>query len=132
MKGVVQGSRLHAILNRIVEERHRQDERYGDLNHGLSVADWIALLAEEFGEASKDAVDFRFRQQSLVLLVDELIQVAAVAVQFIEKIHAEDLAEVRFSALERVRLDEALGFGQATSRAPLLLPSSCDEGEAKG
>lgn len=72
------------ILNSIVDERVRQDEKWGEQNH--SHAFWTAILGEEFGEACQevcrlhDIPDYSDTTQ----LKKELIQVAAVAVAWLE------------------------------------------------
>ncbi len=58
-------------------ERKRQDGKWGEQNH--HPLKWLAILAEEFGEASKawlegEGVKYR----------DELVHVAAVALAAIE------------------------------------------------
>ena len=70
------------ILDEIYGERLRQLNKWGEQNHG--VADWILILAEEFGEASKEANEVRFRSKDPSEYRAELIQVAAVAVAAIE------------------------------------------------
>jgi len=88
------------ILKEIKAERERQNQKWGEQNHkGI---EWIAILSEEVGEASKEILDHHFKNpvkntegksvapavadQALRLSCyrKELIQVAAVAVQMIE------------------------------------------------
>jgi len=91
------------ILNEIKKERERQDEKWGEQNHNL--VEWSAILAEEFGEASKEALEYHFASQELnpslpenrkvfrnklKALRIELIQTAAVAVSFIESIERNE------------------------------------------
>lgn len=83
------------ILNEIKEERSAQNEKWGEQNH--NPVEWMAILAEEMGEASKEAVDLHFKnnldralfpkdlqRKRLKNLRQELIQTAAVTVQMIE------------------------------------------------
>lgn len=87
---------MDKIFNEIRFERERQNEKWGEQNH--SPIEWIGILTEEVGEASKEAVDFHFADKkgyvpemvryekwnSSTKYREELIQVAAVAVQMIE------------------------------------------------
>lgn len=81
------------ILFEILQERKKQDAKFGIQNH--SPIEWIAILGEEFGEASKEALEAHFKQknnfgslgkseENLQNLRNELIQVAAVAAAFVE------------------------------------------------
>ena len=76
--------RLLALCNEVIEERDRQDEKWGadrDNSPGL----WITILGEEFGEVCRAVLE-RDRKN----LREELIQVAAVALAM-----AEDLDRSR-------------------------------------
>lgn len=84
------------ILNEVLQERTRQDAKWGIQNH--CPIEWMAILTEEVGEASKGALDHHFRNQSacgneptedlqnrrLSRYRKECIQVAAVAVSMVE------------------------------------------------
>lgn len=87
------------ICTEIVQERNRQNEKWGKQEHNL--VEWMAILTEEVGEASKEAVDSHFRNMvktpegrkpatvedqiaRLHAYRTELIQVMAVAMQMIE------------------------------------------------
>lgn len=72
------------ILEDIRNERARQEGKWGVQNHSLVV--WLAILAEEFGEASMAINEFHFRQGYLEDVRTELIQTAAVAVAMIDYI----------------------------------------------
>lgn len=89
---------IDKIIDEIKAERERQDKKWGVQNH--SPIEWIGILTEEVGEAAKEAVDYHFAKvnhkgsdEKLIELEEgltisnyrqELIQVAAVAVQMIE------------------------------------------------
>lgn len=92
---------MDKILEEIKKERIRQDKKFGKQDH--SPIEWIAILSEEVGEASREAVDHHFeygldelKLSGRKIVIDdiqdnrmrryrkELIQVAAVAVQMIE------------------------------------------------
>jgi len=67
------------IMNLILNERKQQDEKWGEQNH--NVYKWLAILGEEVGEVNKAALEKNEPE-----LIDELIQVSAVAVAMIESI----------------------------------------------
>lgn len=92
-----------SVLNEIEAERQRQDKKWGQQDH--SIIEWMPILMEEVGEASKEAVDFHFQSglqpkdgsfageyitsiqsERLYNIRKELIQVAAVAVAIVESI----------------------------------------------
>jgi NTP pyrophosphatase (non-canonical NTP hydrolase) len=67
-------------LQKVVEERARQDQKWGVQNHGNLF--WLAVLMEEVGELAQAII-----QQSKTDPADaekELVQVAAVAVAWLE------------------------------------------------
>ena len=66
------------VLEEVMEERKRQDELWGEQNHDDRI--WLAILVEEVGEVAND-INERSKK-----LREELIQVAAVAVSWVESI----------------------------------------------
>lgn len=64
-------------------ERVRQDKKWG-FPQTRTIAEWIMILAEEFGEASQEANEVHFRDKETGELEDELIQTAAVIVSMLE------------------------------------------------
>ena len=66
------------VLEEVMEERKRQDELWGEQNHDDGI--WLAILVEEVGEVAND-INERSKE-----LREELIQVAAVAVSWVESI----------------------------------------------
>lgn len=66
------------VLEEVMEERKRQDELWGEQNHDDGI--WLAILVEEVGEVAND-INERSKK-----LREELIQVAAVAVSWVESI----------------------------------------------
>lgn len=69
----------------IIDERKRQDEKWGKSDHSDFV--WNAIMNEEVGEVAHEVLNpARFS------LRDEVVQVAAVAVAWLESIieHEED------------------------------------------
>ena len=73
------------ILLQIKEERVRQDEKWGADRH-LSNFLWLAILTEEVGEVAKETLE------NCTGLRDELIQVAAAAVAWLEDIDTRNEA----------------------------------------
>jgi NTP pyrophosphatase (non-canonical NTP hydrolase) len=72
------------IIEEIKQERIIQDDKFGEQN--WSPIEWIAILAEEVGEAAKEANDYRWNPQKFNRsnYRNELIQVAAVALSMVE------------------------------------------------
>lgn len=81
------------VLNDITIERDKQNEKWGEQNH-LPI-EWMSILMEEVGEASKEVVEAYFNRQegdlfntqrteAMLRFRAEMVQVAAVAVQMIE------------------------------------------------
>ena len=102
------------IYNELEKERLSQNTIWGEQNH--SPLEFMAILMEEVGEASKEAVDFHFcnpvkiqevsggksrlirvdansedQKERLLRYRKELIQVAAVAIQMIESLDRNEL-----------------------------------------
>lgn len=71
------------VLGEVVAERERQNDKWGVQNHDNGW--WTAILVEEVGEAAQAALQARFggryTEDDLRM---ELVQVAAVAVQWVE------------------------------------------------
>lgn len=83
--------KLGGILAEIVDERKRQDARWGQQNH--TPIEWCAILGEEVGEVNRHALQAHFdsaRQGDEYIEAQraqyrkELIEVAAVAVAMAE------------------------------------------------
>ena len=68
------------VVDLLLKERSKQDDKWGEQNH--DIYKWLAILGEEVGEANKSAID-----GDVDGLVEELIQVGAVAVAMIESIY---------------------------------------------
>jgi len=81
------------VLQKVADERIRQDTRWGVQNHGPFA--WLAILVEEVGEAAKAALEgSSFKYQ------DELVEVAAVAVAAIESVNR---GNVEFDSLVKIQ-----------------------------
>ena len=75
--------RQSEIFREVVDERLRQNAKWGDRNNDPDADDnfWLKVLGEEFGEVCKTMLDNDPDE-----LRKELIQVTAVAVAWLEKI----------------------------------------------
>jgi len=88
----VRGRRQRGAVVAIIEEREKQDRKWGQQNHDPVY--WSGILMEELGEVAKEAIEIepfaergqRSKDESLARLRKEVIQLAAVAVAFIEYI----------------------------------------------
>ena len=76
--------RQAGIIDQILYERSMQDEKWGEQNH--NPVEWMSILMEEVGEASKEALENHFNPDTTNLCKyrHEMIQVAAVALSMIE------------------------------------------------
>jgi hypothetical protein len=81
---------LAQVLDLVVRERHRQDQKWGSIDNFDSrpLPNWLAILAEEFGEVAEEVCEIGVHgldtPERRNALRNELIQVAAVAVAMIE------------------------------------------------
>lgn len=71
----------------VLQERERQDSKWGEQNHDPIT--WLAILTEEVGEASAEALSIRFgglmaTENDAANYRAEMVQVAAVALAAIE------------------------------------------------
>ncbi len=83
------GLEMVDILSEVIQERRRQETRWGEQNH--KPVEWCAILGEEVGEVNKAALDAHFKHyykdtDQLADYRKELIQVAAVAVAMIQSL----------------------------------------------
>jgi len=85
------------VTDEVQDERRKQDRKWGKQNH--SPIEWMSILVEEVGEASKEAHEYHFEgkhypadPERLNRLRAELVQVAAVAVAMIESLDRNELA----------------------------------------
>lgn len=77
---------MENIIKEIIEERKRQDRKWGEQNH--KPIEWCVILGEEYGEVCKAALETNFNYDSskgdYSEYREELIQTAAVAIAMIE------------------------------------------------
>lgn len=81
---------MESIFEEIKRERKAQDAKWGEQDH--KPIEWVAILTEEVGEVSKEALENHFKEcyrdvDQLANYRKELVQVAAVAVAMIESLH---------------------------------------------
>lgn len=76
------------IFQAVCRERQRQDSKWDVQNHSDGL--WLAILAEEFGEAAKEANETHFRAKSAHDLEAELVQVMAVCKAWLECIERRE------------------------------------------
>lgn len=67
------------IYQMIDDERDRQDAKWGPLPRNLSMMTWLTVLTEEVGECARAIL-----KRDLGNLITEIIQVAAVAIAWME------------------------------------------------
>lgn len=71
-----------SLLVDLARERRRQDEKWGEQNHRDEI--WLAILSEEIGEVSQALLHNKFGGTHAGTLREELIQVTAVAIQWLD------------------------------------------------
>lgn len=73
--------RVYRLIN---QERNRQDTKWSHRTNN-STPEWMMILGEEYGEACQAGCDIMFGSQNdRSLFIEEMIQVAAVAVAILE------------------------------------------------
>ena len=83
------------VLDDVLKERLRQDEKWGPQFH--NPAQWMTVLMEEVGEAAQEALRVTFghmpAQKAIAYqhLREELVQVAAVAAAAIESLDNQEI-----------------------------------------
>lgn len=71
-----------AVFELIASERRRQNEKWGEQNHGLPV--WMLILTEEVGEAAEAVLKIREAEMTIEDFRTEIVHCAAVCVQILE------------------------------------------------
>lgn len=78
-------ARTPAILQEVLQERERQQVKWGEQDHDPAI--WLMILGEEVGEVNNAALEHLMGNlPDLSAYREELIQVAAVAVQAVENL----------------------------------------------
>ena len=75
---------MEMVLSQVLSERERQYKKWGPQNH--APIRWLPILAEEFGEVSKEVCKMYEGNVDLVNYREELIQTAAVCVAMVESL----------------------------------------------
>lgn len=90
---------LNDVLNDVVLERSRQDKKWGEQNHMPPV--WISILSEELGELCQAVNETIFdngvnerKKGGYENMRKEAIQVAAVAVAFVEYLDRDSVEKL--------------------------------------
>ena len=81
--------KTRAELIAVMGERRRQRRKWGKQEHDAFC--WLTILTEEVGEAAQAALHDEFGGWAAGTLYEEVLQVAAVAVQWLE-----DLKEKKY------------------------------------
>lgn len=82
------GRYLDQFTKALVDERTRQEEKYGKENLMNSYDRWCTILGEEFGEVCRAAYEADPEN-----LEEELVHVAAVAFSMYQRLQASKLVE---------------------------------------
>lgn len=85
------------IVEDCLVERVRQNEKFG-WNRNHHPAEWLMILGEEVGEVNEEGINYTFnpdrlKPMNLLDMRKELVQVAAVAMAFIEDLDDHYLNE---------------------------------------
>lgn len=73
---------MSKALDSIIKERERQEAKWGEQNHNQT--NWLAILAEEFGEYAKEVTEQIFGADNWDKIREECVQTAAVALAIVE------------------------------------------------
>ncbi len=86
---------MNKIIEAIINEREKQDSKWGEQNH--KPIEWVSILTEEVGEVAKAALESHFKHKGKDHKYSEyrkeLIQVAAVALAMIESLDRNELSD---------------------------------------
>ena len=82
---------MNRIIQKIIEERKKQDEKWGEQNHHPLL--WFSIIGEEFGEMCQAFNDYTLSTtqdyNKLEDMIQEAVQVAACCVAMIECIERQ-------------------------------------------
>jgi NTP pyrophosphatase (non-canonical NTP hydrolase) len=70
------------VLRDVLDERKRQDEKWGEQNHNPFI--YLTILMEEVGETAKAILETRYGGPEAGRIREEAVQVAAVAIAIVE------------------------------------------------
>jgi len=78
------------VLQKVIQERGKQNQKWGQQNHKDAI--WLVILTEEVGETSQAILHDIFGGHASGNVEEELIQVAAVAIQWLECIQRKKIS----------------------------------------
>lgn len=81
--------RFAQVINMIQLERRRQDDKWG-WPQNKTYPEWMTVLGEEYGESCKAALDCYYAGYNNKHFVEEVVQVAAVAIAILESIKEKE------------------------------------------
>ena len=76
------------VMQAILQERDDQDDQWGELPRGIPAMTWLAVLMEEVGEVATEMI--AYPEPDYDKLSEELVQVAAVAIAWLEEMGLTD------------------------------------------
>lgn len=76
-----------SILAEIMDERARQDAKFGQTDHDFGT--WMVILTEELGEAARAHIEGEYADRH-----KELVQSAAVVLACLENLHTQRYKKV--------------------------------------
>ena len=83
-----------AVINDVVKERQRQDDKWGEDRDQDNLLGSV-ILTEEVGEAAEQSIAVHLGDVSEIGLYEEVIQVAAVAIAWAENLHRRGKQHVK-------------------------------------
>jgi NTP pyrophosphatase (non-canonical NTP hydrolase) len=82
---------ISKVLDQVHAEMKAQDEKWGTQDH--PPVWWLAILGEEVGESNEAVLDVTFGDGTYGHVAEELIQVAAVAIQAVASMYRQAMVE---------------------------------------
>jgi NTP pyrophosphatase (non-canonical NTP hydrolase) len=79
----------YRALRKFVEERVRQDQKWGEQNHSPEI--WALILTEEVGEVAKAALPAYCGGEDITAFRKEVIQCGAVCLAILESLDRQRL-----------------------------------------
>lgn len=95
-----EGIEMNEQIEKVINERKRQDKKWGEQNH--SPMFWLSIIGEEFGEMCKEANEYEFSSdlKRIQDLQAEAIQCAACCVAMAESLGRNLLKDLNDLSLE--------------------------------
>lgn len=111
---------MEDVLNQIRAERERQNKKWGEQNH--DDYRWLAILTEEVGELAQAILHDEFGGSHAGTAKNELVHVAAVAVQWLECMERRQLTKRALDGAECVCENHTDNDGWRCNVCGLLSP----------